>query len=592
MDQKRLLLAISISLAIMVVFQVVIDKFLPHPAPTPASIAAAPTATSGTPEAAAAAGAPGTAQSAPAAAGPRLAIDTPNIVGSLSLTGAVLDDVRLKAYHETLDKNSPLVQILGRRDGDKPFYTQFGWTNPAGGNIAVPGDGTLWKASAATLTPDAPVTLSWDNGAGVVFQLVLSVDNDFMFNVRQQVINKTAAPIKIFPWSRVARDYLPTEKTSYILFEGPVGVFNGTLKQVSYSSTKSDGTRAPDGTAYNETSNGGWIGITDKYWLTALVPQQNENLSGNVRYLPTTLGDGHAYQTDFIATAPETIAPGAASDDQMHLFTGAKVVKTLDAYMAQYDIPSFDKSIDFGYLYIITKPIFFALDWLNGILGNFGLAIMAFTIGVKLLFFPLASYSYRSMGKMKAAAPKIQALKEKYKGDNTKIQQETMALYKAEKINPASGCLPMLVQIPVFFALYKVIYITIEMRQAPFYGWIHDLSAPDPTNIFNAFGLIPFDPSTLSPFLALGALPIIMGFTMFLQQRLNPAPPDPVQARMFQFMPIIFTFMLARFPAGLVLYWTWNNLLSVTQQWVIMRRAAAPRKVISPQSSVVRKTSG
>jgi YidC/Oxa1 family membrane protein insertase len=592
MDQKRLLLAISISLAIMVVFQVAIDKFLPHPAPTPAMTVSQTQTEAGTPQAAAAAGAPGTAQSAPAAAGPRLVIDTPNITGSLALTGAVLDDVRLKAYHETLDKNSPLVEILGRRDGDKPFYTQFGWTDPAGGNVAVPGDGTLWKASAATLTPDAPVTLSWDNGAGVVFQLVLAVDNDFMFTVHQQVINKTSAPIKIFPWSRVARDYLPAEKTSYILFEGPLGVFNGTLKQVSYSSTKSDGTRAPDGTAFNETSNGGWIGITDKYWLTALVPEQNTNLSGNVRYLPTTLGDGHAYQTDFISTAPETIAPGASSDDQMHLFTGAKVVKTLDAYMAQYDIPNFDKSIDFGYLYIITKPIFFALDWLNGILGNFGLAIMAFTIGVKLLFFPLASYSYRSMGKMKAAAPKIQALKEKYKGDNTKIQQETMALYKAEKINPASGCLPMLVQIPVFFALYKVIYITIEMRQAPFYGWIHDLSAPDPTNIFNAFGLIPFDPSTLSPFLALGALPIIMGFTMFLQQRLNPAPPDPVQARMFQFMPIIFTFMLARFPAGLVLYWTWNNLLSVTQQWVIMRRAAAPKKVLSGQPSVVRKTSG
>jgi YidC/Oxa1 family membrane protein insertase len=592
MDQKRLLLAISISLAIMVIFQVVIDKFLPHPAPTPASVAGSPASTAGTPQAAAAAGAPGTAQTAPAVAGPRLAIDTPNITGSLSLTGAVLDDVRLKAYHETRDKTSPLVEILGRRDGDKPFYSQFGWTNPAGGNIAVPGDNTLWTASATTLTPDAPVTLSWDNGAGVVFQLVLAVDNDFMFTVKQQVINKSAAPIKLFPWSRVARDYVPAEKTSYILFEGPLGVFNGTLKQVSYSSTKSDGTRAPDGTAYNETSNGGWIGITDKYWLTALVPDQSTNLSGNVRYLPTPLGEGHAYQTDFITTAPETIAPGATSSDEMHLFTGAKVVKTLDAYEAQYGIPSFDKSIDFGYLYIITKPIFFALDWLNGILGNFGLAIMAFTIGVKLLFFPLASYSYRSMGKMKAAAPKIKAIKEKYKDDNTKVQQETMALYKAEKINPASGCLPMLVQIPVFFALYKVIYITIEMRQAPFYGWIHDLSAPDPTNLFNAFGLIPFDPSTLSPFLALGALPIIMGFTMFLQQRLNPAPPDPVQARMFQFMPIIFTFMLARFPAGLVLYWTWNNLLSVGQQWLIMRRAAAPRAVVGGQSPVVRKTSG
>jgi YidC/Oxa1 family membrane protein insertase len=375
----------------------------------------------------------------------------------------------------------------------------------------------------------------------------------------------------------VVRDYLPAEKTTYILHEGPLGVFNNTLKEISYKTTKSDGT-AGNGTAYSETSNGGWIGITDKYWLNALIPDQSQNLTGAMRYLPTDLGDGHAYQTDFITTSPEIIAPGATGDNLMRVFTGAKLVDTLDAYATQYNIPSFDKAIDFGWFYFITKPIFFALDWLNSKIGNFGLAIMVFTIGVKLLFFPLANYSYRSMGKMKAVAPKIKALKEKYKDDSAKVQQETMALYKAEKINPASGCLPMLVQIPVFFSLYKVIYITIEMRQAPFYGWIHDLSAPDPTNIFNLFGLIPFDPSTLSPFLAVGALPIIMGFTMFLQQRLNPAPPDPVQARLFQFMPIMFTFMLARFPAGLVLYWTWNNLLTVGQQWVIMRRAAAPQR--------------
>jgi YidC/Oxa1 family membrane protein insertase len=411
----------------------------------------------------------------------------------------------------------------------------------------------------------------------VIFQEVLSVDDKFMFTVQQNVINHTGAPISLYQWGRVARDYLPVEQKSYILFDGPLGVINGTLKQISYGSVKSDGTRAADGAAYAETSDGGWLGITDKYWLSALIPDQTASMNGAVRYLPTTLGDGHSYQTDFISSAPETIAPGATGTSQMRLFTGAKVVKTLDAYAAQYNIPKFDLAIDFGHLYIITKPIFFCLDWLNSQIGNFGLAILVFTVGVKALFFPLASYSYRSMGKMKAAAPKIKAIKEQYKDDPTKQQQATMALYKAEKINPASGCLPMVVQIPVFFALYKVIYITIEMRQAPFYGWIHDLSAPDPTNIFNLFGVIPFDPTTLSPFLALGALPIIMGFTMFLQQKLNPAPPDPVQARMFQFMPIIFTFMLARFPAGLVLYWTWNNLLSVGQQWLIMRRAAAPR---------------
>ena len=576
MDQKRLLLAISISLAIMVIFQVVIGKFLPHPAPSPAVTLSAAQHSAGTPQAAAAAGAPGTAQTTPAATGPRLAIDAPKLSGSIALTGAVLDDISLKDYHETISKASPLVQIFGRRDGGTPTYVQFGW-DAVTPNIPVPGDSTIWTASAGTLTPATPVTLSWDNQAGQIFQLVLSIDDDYMFTVHQQVINKSAAPVQLYPWSRVVRDYTPQEKASYILHEGPLGVFNNTLKQLSYKSTKNAGTAAPGGTAFTETSNGGWIGITDKYWLEALIPTQSQNLTGAIRYLPTNLGDGHAYQTDFITTAPEVIAPGATGDSLMRVFTGAKLVDTLDAYSTQYGIPSFDKAIDFGWFYFITKPIFFALDWLNSVIGNFGLAILVFTVGVKLLFFPLANYSYRSMGKMKAVAPKIKAIREKYKDDNVKIQQETMALYKAEKINPASGCLPMLVQIPVFFSLYKVIYITIEMRQAPFYGWIHDLSAPDPTNIFNLFGLIPYDPATLSPFLAVGALPLIMGFTMFLQQRLNPAPPDPVQARMFQFMPIMFTFMLARFPAGLVLYWTWNNLLTVGQQWLIMRRAAAPQ---------------
>jgi YidC/Oxa1 family membrane protein insertase len=576
MDIKRLLLAISISLVIMVGFTYLEDKYFPHPAPTPASVAAQPAATATSPQAANAAGAPGTTQTAPPAAGPRLAINTPSITGSLALTGAVLDDVQLKAYHLTRDPASPLVQILGRRDGDKPFFAQFGWTD-GGSNTKTPTDSTLWTASAPTLTPDSPVTLSWDNGAGVTFQEVLSIDDKFMLGVQQKVINKSAAAVKLFPWGRVARDYQPVEQTSYILYDGPLGVLDGTLQHISYKSTRNDGGRAADGAAYSATTTGGWIGITDKYWLTALVPDQTSSVLGAVRYLPATGGDGHAYQTDVIATAPQIIAPGATVTDAMHLFTGAKIVGILDGYSKQYDIPNFYKAIDFGHLYIITKPIFFALDWLNKKIGNFGLAILVFTVGVKLLFFPLANYSYRSMGKMKQVQPKIAAIRERLKDDNTKQQQEIMALYKTEKINPASGCLPMLVQIPVFFALYKVIYITIEMRQAPFYGWIHDLSAPDPTNIFNLFGVIPFDPSQLSPFLAVGALPIIMGFTMFLQQRLNPAPPDPVQARMFQFMPIIFTFMLARFPAGLVLYWTWNNLLTVGQQWLIMRRAAAPR---------------
>ncbi|HEY1857332.1 membrane protein insertase YidC [Acidocella sp.] len=571
MDQKRLMLAIALSLGILLVFQFAVERFLPHPPPSPTQTVQQ-AGNAGTPQGVGAS--PAGAPTAPV--GPRLAINAPRISGSIGLTGAVFDDVVLKDYHETIAKDSPLVQLLGRPGSAKPSYAQFGWT--AVGNIKVPTDATVWTPSGNTLTPQSPVTLSWDNGAGLTFQLMLSVDDNYMFTVSQLVINHTGAPVQLFPWSRVVRDYKPVEQSSYILYDGPLGVFNNTLHQQSYNSIKSGGEHSAGGQAYSETSPGGWIGITDKYWLTALAPAQSAKLTGSMSYGTVTDGDGSAYQTSFITAAPLTIAAGATGSLQTHLFTGAKVVRLLDAYGREYGIPSFDKSVDFGYLYFITKPIFFCLDWLNSLTGNFGLAILIFTVGVKLLFFPLASYSYRSMGRMKLVQPKIQAIRERLKDEPAKQQQEIMALYKSEKINPASGCLPMVVQIPVFFSLYKVIYTTIEMRQAPFYGWIHDLSVPDPTNLFNLFGLIPFDPTTISPLLHLGGLPIIMGITMFLQQRLNPAPPDPVQARMFQFMPIIFTFVLARSPAGLVLYWAWNNLLSVGQQWLIMRQAGTPRR--------------
>jgi len=570
MDQKRLMLAIALSLGIMLVSQFVFSKYLPHPAPGPSQTVSQAQQAAGTPQAALDAGAPATGAPAPKA-GPTLAIDAPKMSGSVALTGGLFDDVVLKDYRETIARDSPLVQIMGPVGGPKPSYAQFGWT-PVG-NIKVPDNATVWSASAPALSPAQPVTLSWDNGAGLTFQLLLSVDDNYMFAVRQQVVNHTGQPVTLFPWSRIVRDYKPVEQSSYVLFDGPLGVFNGTLKQEGYGTLKSDGKNAPGGVAYTETSQGGWIGITDKYWLTALAPAQSANLTGSMTYGTVADGDGSAYQTSFITAAPMSVAAGATGSFESHLFTGAKVVKTLDMYQRDLGIPNFYKAVDFGHLYFITKPIFFALDWLNGVLGNFGLAIMAFTVGIKLLFFPLASYSYRSMGKMKVLQPKIAAIRERTKDDNVKQQQEIMALYKSEKINPASGCLPMLVQIPVFFCLYKVIFITIEMRQAPFFGWIHDLSAPDPTNLFNLFGLIPFDPTVINPILHIGGLPIIMGFTMFLQQRLNPAPPDPVQARMFQFMPIIFTFVLARSPAGLVLYWAWNNLLSVGQQWLIMRQA-------------------
>ncbi len=584
MDQKRLLLAISLSVAIMLAFTLIQDKFLPHPAsqsqsaqetaqntgqPTPASTpAAGPTAP------------PTTAASASAmsAASPRLAVDTPMMKGSISLTGAVFDNIVLKSYHETIKPNSPLVQIMGRRGGKKPSFVQFGWRAAPGVN--VPDDSTLWSASPGPLTPKNPVTLSWDNGQGLIFQLKLAVDDHYMFTVTQNVINHGASAVQVYPWSRVERDYKPEEQSSWVLFDGPLGVFNGTLHQEGYGALKSTGEKAPGGIAYTSTAPGGWSGITDKYWLTAIAPEQTADMTASMTYGKVKAGDGNAYETSFITAKPLTVAPGANAAFTSHVFTGAKVVKLLDMYQRDYHIPNFYKAVDFGILYILTKPIFFALDYLNSLTGNFGLAIMIFTVGIKLLFFPLASYSYRSMGKMKLVQPKIAALREQYKGDNAKLQQATMELYRTEKINPASGCLPMLLQIPVFFSLYKVIFITIEMRQAPFFGWIKDLSAPDPTNIFNLFGLLPVDPTMLSPLLHVGALPLIMGLTMWLQQKLNPAPPDPAQARMFQLMPIIFTFMLARSPSGLVLYWAWNNLLSVGQQWLIMRQAGTPRRAV------------
>ncbi len=577
MDQKRLMLAIAVSIAILLGFQFLVSPHLPHPpAPPPVSVAsnqATPGKSATTPEE----GSPGiggqTSQPTVPENVPRLKIAAPRLRGSVSLVGARIDDLILTDYHETQDPNSPDVQLLEPLSGKQPYYVQYGWTPAAGEQVKVPGQDTLWTASADTLSAGHPVTLSWDNGQGLTFALQLSVDDDYMFSVQQSVKNSTGAPVKLFPWARVRRDYTPEVAGYYILFEGLLSVVDGTLHETTYANTKSEGDKK-NGVAYDASATGGWAGITDKYWLAAMVPDQS--VPQKLTYLHIA-DNGDRYQVGYIAQDATIVAPDSTTTLPSHLFAGAKIVRLLDRYEAEYHIPNFDKAVDFGWFYLITKPIFYCLDWLNGILGNFGLAILAFTLGVKILFFPLANYSYRSMSKMKLLGPKMQALRERLKDDPSKMQSEMMAMYRAEKVNPASGCLPMVVQIPVFFSLYKVIFTTIEMRQAPFYGWIHDLSQPDPTNIFNVFGLIPFDPATISPYLHLGLWPLIMGFTMFLQQKLNPPPPDPVQARMFQFMPIIFTFMLARFPAGLVIYWTWNNLLSVAQQWFIMRRTRLAR---------------
>jgi YidC/Oxa1 family membrane protein insertase len=567
MDQKRLFLAIAVSLAILLGFQMLIAPHLPKPPPSQIA-QTEPQKSVATPSE----GPPGSA-AAPAVATvpanvPRVKIQAPKIEGSISLLGARLDDLVLRDYREEITPNSPLVRLLEPRSDEHPYYIQYGWTAPAGEPAKLPDNDTTWTASAGTLAPGKPVTLSWDNGAGLIFQIGLSVDDDYMFSVTQTVKNATGQPVNLFPWSRIRRDYKPEVAGYYVLFEGLLGVVDGRLQETSYDKAKTEGEKHA-GLAYDATATGGWAGITDKYWLTSLIPDQAIASKVNFRHIDD---HGDHYQVDYVTVDPLTTPPNGDVTTVSHVFAGAKVVSLLDRYQDQLHLPNFDKAVDFGWFYFLTKPIFFALDYFNSLLGNFGLAIMLFTVLVKALFFPLANYSYRSMSKMKLLGPKMTALRERLKDDPQKMQQEMMGLYRAEKVNPASGCLPMLVQIPVFFSLYKVIFVTIEMRQAPFFGWIHDLSQIDPTNVFNLFGLIPFNPAAYVPLLHMGAWPLIMGLTMFLQQKMNPPPPDPVQAKLFQFMPIIFTFMMAKFPAGLIIYWSWNNTLSVAQQWLIQRR--------------------
>ena len=575
MDQKRLFLAIAVSIAILLGFQFLMPKPLPKPvAPVETPVAGAPAVPSG---AAGSAPSPVGETAAAAREVPRLRISAPRVQGSMSLQGARLDDLVLRDYRETIAKDSPLVELLEPLAQPQPYYVQFGWSAAPGTSAKLPDGDTIWTASAEELRAGSPVTLTWNNGEGLTFLIDLAIDDNYMFTVNQRVRNDTGAPVTLYPWSRIRRDYKPHIAGYYILFEGMLGVEGGTLQEVGYDKAKSEGEKR-GGLAYEYTADGGWAGITDKYWLTALIPDQKVNSTVSFRHISE---GGDKYQVDYVPHDPQVVAPGTESSMASRVFAGAKVVSLLDSYQRELGIPNFDKAVDFGWFYFLTKPMFYALDWLNSVLGNFGLAILVFTVFVKLLFFPLANKSYKSMSKMKLLGPKMTALREKFKDDPQRMQSEMMALYRTEKVNPASGCLPMVIQIPVFFSLYKVIFVTIEMRQAPFFGWIHDLSAVDPTNVFNLFGLLPFNPVLIFPFLHLGAWPLIMGFTMFFQQKLNPPPPDPVQARVFQFMPVIFTFMLASFPAGLVIYWSWNNTLSMAQQWLIMRRTrlGAPKPV-------------
>jgi YidC/Oxa1 family membrane protein insertase len=502
------------------------------------------------------------------AGGARVAIDTPMLDGSILLRGAKFDDLRLKQYRETPDPKSPEIVLLAPKSTDYPYYAMFGWT---GDRITVPDDRSEWQQTGGgTLSPGHPVTLSWDNGRGLVFTRIIAIDDRYMFTVADSVSNRGGAPVTLYPYAYVAREGVPQhEAAGFALHLGFVGVVNNALNESSYDDFKNDGTPPK---AFS--SSGGWLGITDKYWMAAVVPPQNETYNGE--YLGTSLNGGtKAYQANYRLNA-RNIAPGASVNVSHRLFAGAKVVDILRDYEDRQQIARFDLAVDWGWFWFLTRPFFWLLDSFNKFLGNFGLAILLLTVVVKIAFFPLANVSYRSMAKMKKVQPQMEAIKKAHEGDPQKQQQEIMEMYRREKVNPLAGCLPILLTIPVFFSLYKVLFVTIEMRQAPFYGWIRDLSMPDPTSYLNLFGLLPFNPHAILPsviaFLSVGVWPIIYGVTQWFQTKLNPAPADPVQAKMFAFMPIIFTFMFATFPAGLVIYYAWNNVLSVAQQWFIMSR--------------------
>jgi YidC/Oxa1 family membrane protein insertase len=499
----------------------------------------------------------------------RLPIDTPSLTGSINLTGGRLDDLRLKDYRLTVDPNSPIIELLNPQALPNGYFAEIGFVGNAETG-AVPGPDTVWTPEGnQTLTPSTPVTLVWTNDKGLTFKRTISVDADYMFTVSDTVSNAGTVPVSLSSYGRVTRFDKPLHAAAYVLHEGLIGVTGEEgLQEIGYSKIEEEKQVSPG------KSTDGWLGITDKYWAVTLVPSTKQPFQPRFAFFP----DGRPrYQSDFLTDAI-SVAPGQSATVESMVFAGAKEVGKINAYEQDRQIRQFNLLIDWGWFYFITKPMFWLIDNLYKLLGNFGLAILATTVLVKAVFFPLANKSYASMANMKKVQPKMLEIREKYADDKMKQQQAMMELYKTEKINPIAGCWPVLIQIPVFFALYKVLYITIEMRHAPFFGWIQDLAAPDPTSLFNLFGLLPFDPSTVpvfGHFLMLGVWPIIMGITMFLQMRMNPTPPDPTQAMIFTWMPLIFTFMLASFPAGLVIYWAWNNSLSILQQGIIMKRQGA-----------------
>jgi len=484
----------------------------------------------------------------------RVKIENENIKGSLSLEGAIIDDIIFKNYNETLNGENK-VTFLNPKNSAKEYFIETGWAVGGSEKVKLPLSNTIWKVQGNNkLTPSNPITLKWNNNEGLIFTKKIELDDKFLFKITQSIKNTSNKSFQFYPYAQITRNGKPEGRQIYILHEGFLGVFGDELKEEDYDDIEKE--------KFTINSSKGWLGITDKYWLTAIVPEKGKEFKAEF------VANKEKYRANYIIKEAAILNPNNTITNEINAFVAAKEVAVIDGYAEQLGIEKFDLAIDWGWFYFFTKPLFFIIDYFFKLTGNFGLAIVIITALVRLIFFPLANYSFKSMAKMKILQPEMLRLKELHKDDKVKLQQEMMALYKREKVNPISGCLPVLIQIPFFFAIYKMLYVTLEMRHQPFFGWIKDLSARDPTSIFNLFGLIPWDPPT---FLMIGAWPILMGLSMWVQMKLNPTPPDPIQAKIFMFFPLFLTIILAPFPSGLVVYWTVNNILTITQQWIIMR---------------------
>jgi len=481
----------------------------------------------------------------------RIKIENKNIIGSISLEGGLIDDISFKNHKQKVEGKKN-IEFLNPSQSENGFYVESGWAS-IGNKTKVPTKNSIWEIEGnKILTNRSPIIIKWDNKEGIIYKKKIELDEKYLFKVSQEVQNNSSKNVELYPYAQITRNKIPDDiQNFYISHEGFIGVFDDELKEDDYSDIE-------DNKIVRET-NEGWLGITDKYWMTVLVPEKEKNFKSTFQYNDT-------FKANFIINDPVKINASSNGSNNFRLFVAAKEVNTIDSYAEEQNINKLDLVIDWGWFYFFTKPLFFVIDYLFKLSGNFGIAIVLITLAIRALFFPLANFSFRSMAKMKAVTPEMTRLKELHKDDKVKLQQEMMALYRKEKINPASGCLPVLIQIPFFFAIYKMLFISLEMRHQPFFGWIKDLSAADPTSIFNMFGLIPWDPPS---FMIIGIWPILMGASMWVQQKLNPAPTDPVQAKIFAFFPLFLTIILASFPSGLVVYWTINNILTIAQQWVI-----------------------